>query len=391
MLIMEKEDKICLSKKLSEKYNLGPEDEFVEIEHKNGFKLIPKRKDLTKIYLELTTRCNFDCITCIRNSWAEGLGHMSDELLDSFFAQLDDLPELETIHLGGFGEPQIHPRFNEVVSKIKKLGYRLEIITNGQLLTPKRVRELVELEVDKIFVSMDAPRAEEFEEIRKNSDYPKLLENLEYLRDYKQKKNKTKPKLAFEFVAMKDNYQLLPNLMGLAEQLDVEKILVTNLLPYTEDMVEQTLYQQPEKKSHQFKTESKGSFLYLKTKFPKMKIETERECDFIADKSLSITWEGNVSPCYPLLHSYKCYVYGREKEIERYHLANIAQESIAQIWTKDEYIKFRDRLEEERFPSCHDCKYIDGCGMTVNNQLDCWGHSPSCADCLWYRGIILCP
>ena len=42
--------------------------------------------------------------------------------------------------------------------------------------------------------------------------------------------------------------------------------------------------------------------------------------------SAAITWSGDVSPCIALMHSYQCYVLGREKFIKRYLVGNIAQE-----------------------------------------------------------------
>ena len=32
---------------------------------------LPVRSDAKRAYLEVTTRCNFNCITCIRHSWSD--------------------------------------------------------------------------------------------------------------------------------------------------------------------------------------------------------------------------------------------------------------------------------------------------------------------------------
>ena len=48
-------------------------------------------------------------------------------------------------------------------------------------------------------------------------------------------------------------------------------------------------------------------------------------------------------------------------------------------------------LEDFRFPSCTDCKLLSGCAYIDDNEMDCWGNSPSCAECLWARRIIACP
>ncbi|MGM0502781.1 MAG: tungsten cofactor oxidoreductase radical SAM maturase [Bacillota bacterium] len=379
---------VKLSKQNIKKYNLDEKQEYIEINLSDGLKLLPKTVDLEKIYLELTTECNLDCITCIRNSWSDKIGHMKDEVLNNILGELKKLPDLKTVQLGGFGEPTTHPKFMEVVKRVKAAGLELELITNGHFLNSEIVDKLIELKVDKIITSVDAPTEEKFEDIRLNADYDILLDNLNYLAQRKQELKAVKPKLWFEFVAMKNNYQLLPNLVKLATELSVESVLVTNLLPYTSDMTEQILYGAEDK---EIKLGDGSGAVYLKAQFPEMELRTIRNCNFIEDKSLSVSWQGDVVPCYPLLHNYNMYIYGREKENQSYSFGKIPSESLAEIWTKKEYMHFRSKVRNEKFPSCTDCKYLDGCSMAEDNSLDCWGNSPSCADCLWYRGIIVCP
>jgi len=38
-----------------------------------------------------------------------------------------------------------------------------------------------------------------------------------------------------------------------------------------------------------------------------------------------------------------------------------------------------------------DCKFRNHCWWTETSERDCWGASPSCADCLWSKRILLCP
>jgi radical SAM protein with 4Fe4S-binding SPASM domain len=133
-----------------------------------------------------------------------------------------------------------------------------------------------------------------------------------------------------------------------------------------------------------------GSLLF-RGRIPEMKLRTQRRCSFIEEKAMAITWAGNVSPCYAGMHHYQCYIYGRKKEMHPYHFGNVGNNSLRDIWLNDEYLKFRQQVLEFQFPSCTDCKYLEGCSMVDDNLLDCWGNSPTCADCLWSRGLILCP
>ena len=69
--------------------------------------------DVEKIYIEVTTRCNFDCTTCICNSWEEKLGYMDPNVFKLLLEQMKQLPELKEVHFGGFGEPLSHPEYLE--------------------------------------------------------------------------------------------------------------------------------------------------------------------------------------------------------------------------------------------------------------------------------------
>ena len=74
-----------------------------------------------------------------------------------------------------------------------------------------------------------------------------------------------------------------------------------------------------------------------------------------------------------------------------YYLGNINEKHPADIWKDAEYVNFRLAVKNFRFPSCSDCKDLEGCSMADNNEMDCWGNSPSCAECLWSRRLIACP
>ncbi|ACB84410.1 tungsten cofactor oxidoreductase radical SAM maturase [Natranaerobius thermophilus] len=382
--------KITGYEKNDSQYNFDNPEDWIKVQYRDGIKYLPVQLDLKKLYLELTTRCNFDCITCIRNAWFRTPDNMSNDILNKILAELPELAKngLKTVHLGGFGEPMVHPRFFEVATKVKELGLELEFITNGYYLTPERVDQLIGLQADKIIVSMDAPREKEYQQIRKNSDFNLLLKNLEHIYHQKVNYRINKPHLWFEFVAMQSNYHLLPNLVELAGKLQVDSVIVTNLLPYTEDMIDEVLYDADE---DNLAVGSGAGFIYFRSQLPEMKLRTHRYCNFVESKSLVINYLGKVSPCYPGMHNHTAYIYGRKKFNYAYHVGDLSQQSIAEIWKQREFIKFRSQVMEGRFPSCTDCKYLEGCSMTDDNQLDCWGNTPTCADCLWYRQIILCP
>ena len=364
------------------------EQEALLVKAEDGYELIPLIPDVKKIYLEVTTKCNFSCITCIRNSWNEDLGQMEWGSFEKFLNDLKALPHLETVHFGGFGEPFSHPRILDMLKAVKNLGLRVEIITNGSLLTSHVIKELISLGLDRIYVSLDGPDEEEYNEIRQGADFNDVIGNVQNLNKIKEELGASKPELGIEFVAMKSNFHKLPKLIRMAWGMKVLTVIVTNLLPYHESLKDEIVYDIDDTENL-FGNES--LLISILAQMPHMKLRTERYCKFIQDKSLSINFKGYVSPCYALMHPYRCFIYGREKEMIPCYLGNIKIQTLKDIWTEKGYINFRHAVQNFKFPSCTDCKYLEGCTMAEDNEMDCWGNSPSCAECLWSRKLIACP
>ncbi|HML31991.1 tungsten cofactor oxidoreductase radical SAM maturase [Sporomusa sphaeroides] len=352
------------------------------------YRLIPLVPDVKRVYIEVTTKCNFSCITCIRSSWQDELAHMEWGTFENILSNLKDLPNLESVHFGGFGEPMMHPRIFDMLKAVKGLGLNVEMITNGSYLSEKNIRQLIDLELDTLFTSLDSPDEEEYNEIRQGADFFDVFQNVANLQAIKREQKSTKPELGIEFVAMKKNFSRLPKLVRMAWDLNASQVIVTNLMPYHESMKDEIVYDIDDT-GCLFGLESllTSVMAYMSN----MKFRTERYCKFVSDKSLCINYQGNVSPCYALMHAYQCYVYGRKKQMHPFYVGNVNEKKLSEIWMDSGYVNFRHTVKQFHFPSCTDCKSLDGCNYTDSNEMDCWGNSPTCAECLWARRIIACP
>ncbi|GAB6157460.1 tungsten cofactor oxidoreductase radical SAM maturase [Desulfotomaculum varum] len=376
--------------KLSDYRSLWPGeklDEGLLLTTEDGYKIIPLRRDIKKLYIEVTTLCNFDCTTCIRNSWQDDLGAMTWSTFERLLSQMKELPSLETVHFGGFGEPMSHPRIFDMLQAVKDLGLRVEMITNGSFLTTANINRLINLPLDALFVSLDGPDEEMYQQIRQ-TDFIPVLDNLKALQTAKKSAKSKLPELGIEFVAMKKNFHKLPGLIRLSLELEARQVIVTNLLPYNEEMKDQILYDLDDTQLNHGKDTVLVNVL---AKMPYMRIRTDRQCKFVEDNAAAVTYRGEVAPCYALMHAYHCYIYGRKKEISPFYLGNVNESTLGEIWTDPAYVNFRSKLKDFKFPSCTDCKYVDGCSYTDTNESDCWGNNPSCAECLWSRRLIACP
>ena len=360
----------------------------------NGYFLLEKKADLRKIYLELTAKCNLDCITCIRHSWERNPGHMDFTLFKKILNQLEEMPKCKEIVLGGFGEPLLHPRIEKIIASLKERGYQVKITTNGMLLEKELIDTLISWQVDEIIVSVDSFEKERFADIRRQGQLSKVRQNLLNLKERKLEKEITFPRVALEFVLMEKNKEELASLSKHARELGVFSILVTHLLPYQEEMKEQILYSKGEGEQQIalkfWASPVKGSATMCTMNLPSPNWGAERSCDFVSNKACTVTWQGEVSSCYALMHPNRYYIFGREKNVAAHSFGNLQRESLFEIWNSPAYLKFRNRVRYFDYPSCVDCELSDNCTYPEENQ-DCWGNDPSCADCLWSQNIIRCP
>jgi len=379
---------------LGGRYRLRTGEELLLEETEAGLVLHPLRPDVRKLYLEVTTRCNLQCRMCVRNVWGEPLEDMAPTTFDRVVAQLQGLPELCEVVLGSHGEPLAHPHILDHLAAIKRPGLKVSISTNGTLLDEERAEALVQLGIDVVTVSLDGTDPDTYAGVRQGADLRAVIDNLEALNRIRARQKTLLPRLGIEFVAMKQNVAELSNLPELAQRLGADRVLVTHVLPHTPEMAAETLYGRNETPSFPvpagWPVRCGDWLLWGIMELPRMNWGAERRCRFMADKALVVGWDGGVSPCYALFHSYPYYVFGRRKEVSRYTFGNVNRSTLAEIWTSDEYVRFRAEVRRFNFPSCVDCDLRDTCDITAAND-SCWGWCPSCADCLWAQGIVRCP
>jgi len=342
------------------------------------------------LFLELTTRCNFNCIMCFRRSWEERLGNMSESL---FRRVLEGAVEAGTrfIWFAGWGEPLVHPKFLEWAEEVKRVGLELGINTNGSLLDEDLAKELVRIGVDRITVSIDAASEDVYREVRGWS-FRQLRDSIETIHRMKKEMRSVKPILEFSFTAMKSNLKELPKLFDLAERVGVGRIIVSNVIPTSHLTKDEILYDGWEGEDKLWEIVSiKSLETNVGARIPEFSFRTERSCDFIESAAACVTWDGKVAPCYNLLHTYTAYILGIEKKVKQHSFGDLNREKLTDIWRKPEYVAFRYKVHFFRYPSCADCRLRYYCALVESTEMDCWGNMPTCADCLYGRRIVQCP
>lgn len=355
--------------------------------------LLPRLPDLRKLYVEPTTVCNLNCRTCIRNVWEDPKVHMEVEIFYQFVEQLKEFPGLQRVVFSGLGEPLTHPHILEMVRVIRELRLAVTIGSNGLLLDRDISRELIKLGVDRLVVSLDGVTSETYAGVR-GAMISKVLDNIRGLNEAKRELGALTPALGIEFVALRSNIAELADLTALASRLGAARVLVSNVLAYTDEMRDEILYgyePRPPFSAGSWPVKADAWVMWGSLELPRMHWGAEQRCRFVQDRATVVGWDGHVTPCYALSHHYSYLtIDGRRKQVTRYDLGDITQQSLLEIWTCEEYCRFRSEVRDFHFPSCPDCDLRESCDLREQNE-GCWGWNPSCADCLWAQDIIRCP
>ena len=387
---MERHGRLVLPAEYVARHELSEGSQLVFDPIEDGLALRFARPDARRVYIEVTALCNLNCAMCVRQVWRDPPGAMAWETFQAVVEGLRAFPNLRRITFGGFGEPLTHPRFSEMLALAAELGVGMTLTTNGLLLDEAMAKELLAAHLDTVVVSLDTVHIQAYGQARLEKGVDQVLDNMRRLRELARQRGQMLPRIGLEFVAMRSNLEWLSRLPELAHDLGATFVLVTNLLPHTLEMADEILYDRDEPLPTPIGWPvATGDWLLWGTaKLPRMKWGAWRRCRFVEDRALVVGWDGGVSPCYPLMHSYPYYIYGRRKEVSRYVLGRVPERPLAEIWTSDEYVLFRAKVREMRFPSCVDCGLA--CTYAEDNE-DCWGNVPSCADCLWAQDIVRCP
>lgn len=365
---------------------------------------------IARVNIELTNRCNLGCSTCMRHVWDEDLGVMDLQLFGQIISGLADCDPLPLLFLGGFGEPLSHPNILTMVSKAKEKRFSVGVITNGVLLDKDISSELIDLGLDRLWVSIDGATPGSYEDVRLGDNLPRVVANLQQFHDLKVSRTKTLPNLGIAFVAMRKNIHDLPDVIDLGRSLGADRFSISNVLPHSLELLEQILYRRSldELETYDFQWDPNISFpridldplvqnvlgkLVDKQNYEKVTRQVSahptRHCPFILDGSVSIRWDGAVSPCLPLLHSHVSYLGETFRTSKACVLGNLYDVSLQDVWILPEYISLRERLRIFDFSPCVLC---NSCEMAETNQEDCFGNiHPTCGGCLWAQGFIQCP
>ena len=205
---------------------------------------MPSRDHPSKLFVEVTTRCNLQCGMCVKQSGMAGIpeGSMSPE---TFERLAPVFPYLDTLVLNGIGEPLLHPQLEAFIARARALlpeGASIGFQTNGMALTDQRAASLVEAGLDRICLSLDTVTDDSFRSIRSGGEMQGIVAAFASLNKARARRAGRDLLIGIEFVLMRSNLADLPEAIRWAGRSGAGFAIVTQLMPYQKDLVAQAAY-----------------------------------------------------------------------------------------------------------------------------------------------------
>jgi radical SAM protein with 4Fe4S-binding SPASM domain len=305
----------------------------------------------SSIMLEVTNHCNLGCITCPREY---AYGHEMDKgTIDSgqMIKVIDEVaPYIDSIGLTGLGETLLYKKLEDVLKYIKQKnkGIQTFISTNAHIPQAAEYIERIAPYLDTIQISIDGVD-DIYERVRLKSDYSFFIETTKQIKEVCDAKGVA---LMFNFVAIKENFRQMKNVVEVAVQLGVQNVNITpvNLSAITSWSREyyEMFY------SREFADELKMAFDFAKNSgvvelsIWDVKKKNEFKKCHLPWNHFYISWDGWMTPCcakpFP-------------KEL---NFGNVFQTSLMACLNSREYRNFRQMWFNNTTPDfCTKCHVID--------------------------------
>lgn len=116
-----------------------------------------------------------------------------------------------------------------------------------------------------------------------------------------------------------------------------------------------------------------------------------RRCTFVEGGAAFVSWDGELHPCYPLWHGYRCHAGGLAKEVRPWSHGGLAGADLAELWAGAPARAFREEVLRYQFPRCYDCS-LALCDLARPAEFteDCHVGAVPCGTCLWSAGLFQC-
>ena len=283
----------------------------------------------TFLWIEPTNRCNLECIICPNRLIPKhDTGFMEWDLFKKTVDEAKDFVSVIALYMRG--EPLPHKDIFRMIEYIKQYNIRCMIHTNATLLNIKNAKQLIDSRIDYVSLSFDGYNKKTYESIRKKAKYEKVLDNI--LNLLREKKGRKSPYIALQTI-----------ITGTEEYGD-------------SDLIAKEFYHKfsglPINEINIKTAQSWGNRLQNTKEFAIPDLgKIYSPCPYLWAFT-GVLWNGEVTPC--------CVDF-----LPDYHLGNVYNNSLQQIWNNKYYKRLRTKMIEQKYGEVK--KNCVNCHMLWNN------------------------
>jgi MoaA/NifB/PqqE/SkfB family radical SAM enzyme len=318
------------------------------------------------LWIELTSKCPYDCVFCSRRVRRGDGEHMD---FDLYRRLISDLRDPELIRLNYSGESMHYPHLIEAICLAKAAGAETELVSVIAGTSEERFRALVESGLDRLTISLHSMNPEVFQEIYRSSSLENMKRSISLLIRAKREASSVTPRIDISFVATMATLPELPAVAAFARESGIEEVSVIPVI--RRDKIPAEFRQELEngKLRPQFQSEIRQSML-LATHIAKgIRISScnEDQGPEIRLGSLPKPWcaplpagakirscEQNPWETVHILSDGSVVVCEVQDHVP---LGNAAQQSLREIWQGENYREFRRRYVDGAVSECAQCAW----------------------------------
>ncbi len=188
----------------------------------------------TVLQIEPTNRCNLRCIMCPHG--CDKIKEYHDLDISKFKEIVEEIYKygfLRGIHIQGLGEPLIYKNIIEAIKLCKERNLETYFNSNLTILTEEMAEELIEIQHNKIAVSIDTVDPDLYKWIRqggKSHNLEKVLNNIKTLAEAKKKKNSKFPIIAVHAILFKSTINEIPQMVKILRENGAEMLCFQHLI-----------------------------------------------------------------------------------------------------------------------------------------------------------------
>jgi MoaA/NifB/PqqE/SkfB family radical SAM enzyme len=344
-----------------------------------------KKQAPFKIDVELHRRCNSMCLSCSRRASPdyERLNEISKSLempLEKWLSIVDEAAGLgvNEWHIAGGGEPMFLPEIAiPVMRRIKSYGMLGILTTNGTLWNDEHIETIVKIGWDRIHFSVDGPNSKVHDFLRNvHGTFERVMEVIDKFNELKKKYHTNKLMLSMNTVLSRKNYQLLPEMVKLAEMKGIEFMFVDPLIVYSKIGEKLKMRKEDIEKFPKFLEKAKrlaerfginNNFGGLENNLQAELIEKSSRMNEVVKEDMKRASKLEVNkflkvfltvPCYkPWFHmTIKCDGRMTSCDVPITGGENIRNKSLMEVWNGPYFNKLRESLVSEKIPDfCAQC------------------------------------